>query len=123
MGRELYDLCRKYKHFWKKVEDVKALDNKYHDLDLSSAFMMSQFQLAETEDEMLKQLFKEFGVICLNIESEIECFERPMWHLDSRFPTPNPRECGSSHVLDMKDSRRFIKCLAEYMSDWRRIRK
>ena len=48
MSRELYDLCRRYKHYYKKVRDVKSLNDKYHDLDLSSAFSVAQWQLCET---------------------------------------------------------------------------
>lgn len=122
MSRELYDLCRRYKHYWKKVEDVKALDKKYHDLDLSSAFMVSQHQLASTEDEMLMQLFRDFKVICMSVDTENEVFERPNWHLNDRFPEPNPILCNSRSVLEITDSRRFIRCLCEYMSDIRRMR-
>ena len=62
MSRELYDLCRRYKHYWKNVEDVKHLNDKYHDLDLTSALSHSCGQLCETEDEMLKQLFRDYYV-------------------------------------------------------------
>ena len=122
MSRELYDLCRRYKYYWKKVEDVKALDKKYHDLDLSSAFMVSQHQLASTEDEILMQLFRDFKVICMSVDTESEVFERPNWHISDRFPEPNPKLCRSKSVLEITDSRRFIKCLCEYMSDIRRMR-
>lgn len=122
MSRELYDLCRRYKHYWKKVEDVKHLNDKYHDLDLASAMSHSYGQLMETEDDMLKQLFREFNVVCLSANTETEVFERPMWHLNSRFREPNPKICGSSTTLDIRDSRRFIRCICEYMSDWRKSR-
>lgn len=125
MSRELYDLCRRYKHYWKKVEDVKALNDKYHDLDLSDALSHSTGQLFETEDEMLKQLFMDFKVICMGVDTENEVFERPMWHTSSMFPyrfEPNPKLCSSTSTLDIKDSRRFIRCLCEYMNDIRRMR-
>lgn len=122
MSRELYDLCRRYKHYWKKVEDVKHLNDKYHDLDLASALSRSMGQLCETEDEMLKQLFRDYEVVCLNADTETECFERPNWHLNDRFREPNPRIVSSSTTLDIRDSRRFIRCLCEYMSDWRKMR-
>ena len=104
------------------MEDVKALDKKYYDLDLSSAFMVSQHQLASTEDEMLIQLFRDFKVICMGVDTESEVFERPYWHISDRFPEPNPKLCRSKSVLEVKDSRRFIRCLCEYMGDIRRMK-
>ena len=121
MGRELYDLCRRYKYYWKKVEDVKHLNDKYHDLDLASAISNSYGQLMETEDDMLKQLFKDFDVMCSNIEVHQDITE-PNW-LYSRFGQHclgRPRIVGSEAMIEMKNSNRFIRCLSDYMSDLRK---
>ena len=119
MSRELYDLCRRYKHYWKKVEDVKHLNDKYHDLDLSCALGLSEHQLTETEEEMLKQLFLDFNVKCGNIEVATDVIE-PCRRFGEFLGRPIP--VSSEATIEMKDSRRFIKCLSDYMSDWRKIR-
>ena len=115
MSRELYDLCRRYKHYYKKVRDVKSLDDKYHDLDLSGAFSVAQWQLCETEDEILKQLFKEFGVVCDRIESHNEIVE-PCYSRRMDFLAP-PRVVGTISDVKLYDSGRFLKCLSEYICD------
>lgn len=107
MSRELYDLCRRYKHYWKKVEDVKHLNDKYHDLDLACAISHSYGQLMETEDDMLKELFRDYNVMCSNIE--VEC--------QNDFPLT--RIVSSNATLTIHESRRFIKCLSDYMCDRR----
>ena len=44
MDRKVYDACRRYKHYYKKHEDVKSWNNKYHDLDLSNQIRLTSTQ-------------------------------------------------------------------------------
>ena len=120
MSRELYDLCRRYKHYWKNVEDVKHLNDKYHDLDLTSALSHSCGQLCETEDEMLKQLFRDYCVMCDKIETHNE-IQEPCFSSIRDCLAP-PRVVGSLSTLHIQDSRRFIGVLCDYLND-RRIGK
>lgn len=69
MSRKVYDACRRYKHFYKKHEDVKGWNNKYHDIDLTQAVGKNKAQLNDCTDELLLALFDEYNVCCTNMET------------------------------------------------------
>lgn len=116
MDRRLYDLCRKYRYFYNKHNDVKSWNNKYHDIDLSSAVEKTASQLSSVEDEMLKELFKiyKFYPMSIDTEREVPCAV----DIFSRMRIPN-RYTHSNSKIEVRDAERFIKVLSEHMYDWR----
>lgn len=112
MSRELYDLCRKYKYFYKKHEDVKSWDRKYHDIDLSYAVMQTKLDLDGVRDDLQSGLFKEYNVICSDIE-----IEREIMSCDYHgFIPPHPpfRESSRANV-ELRNCDKFVKLLSDSM--------
>ena len=120
MSRELYDLCRKYKYFYNKHQDVKRWDKKYHDVDLSDAIAKTRVDLGLVEHEIQMELFKIFDVKCEEIEiqtimdspfgvsmgDKFRCRCVPLFH-------------QSSANVEFKDSNRFLNVLSEYITQRR----
>ena len=102
MSREMYDLCRMYKHFYKKHKDVKSWSNKYHDLHLDKAVDMTKRQLCDVEYHIAKQILKDLDVNILNVECEREYL-------------------GTQTVVDIKNSETFVNVLIEYVADGRKL--
>lgn len=118
MSRELYDLCRRYKYFYNKHEDVKRWDRKYHDIDLSDAVATTKIQLGLVEHDILKQLFKDMSVYPISID-----ISRDVPISAGRFGrdiADKIRCLGSTSTIGIKDSERFVNVLAEYMCDMRK---
>lgn len=118
MDRRLYDLCRKYRHFYNKYKDVESWDKKYHDIDLSSAVEKTASQLSSVEDEMLKELFRvyKFYPMSIDIDREVP-YERPIF---TNRMKPVPNFCSHSiSNIEVRDAERFIRALSEHMYDWR----
>lgn len=115
-SREVYDACRRYKYFYNKHEDVKSWDKKYHDIDLSDAVATTKLQLGLQENELMKALFYEMGVVCDKIDILNDIYEPPMSF--GRFA--NARCVGSTARIDLRDSKRFCHVLSEYMVDMRK---
>lgn len=118
MDRRLYDLCRKYRHFYNKYKDVESWNRKYHDIDLSGAVEKTASQLSSVEDEMLKELFRvyKFYPMEINIDREVP-YGRPIF---TNRMKPVPNFC--SHLtskIEVRNAERFIKLLSEHMYDWR----
>ncbi len=117
-SREVYDACRRYKHFYNKHKDVMSWSHKYHDLDLNDAIYKSERQLENAEDLLLKNLFKSYEVLCVEAHSETEVAE-PCYMRWQGTPA-SPRTVRHRTTLELADSMRFIRNLTEYMSDgWR----
>lgn len=114
--REVYDLCRKYKHYYKKYKDVKSWNGKYHDIDLSDAVLKTKIQLNDVTDELLISLFREYGVCCMNMEAN---YDYPIPEFDSRGFVYCSSMGNSTTNLEIHNSNRFIKCLSDYMMEWR----
>ena len=118
MSRRLYDLCRKYKYFYNKHQDVKRWDKKYHDVDLSDAIARTRVDLGLVEHEIQRELFKIFDVQCEGMEIQT-IMDSPFGDMmDRRFrwyPFPH-----SSANVEFKDSNRFLNVLSEYMDKKRR---
>ena len=118
MDRRLYDLCRKYRHFYNKYKDVESWNKKYHDIDLSGAVEKTASQLSSVEDEMLKELFRvyKFYPMSINVDREVP-YERPIF---TNRMKPVPNFCSHSvSKIEVRNAERFIKLLSEYMYDWR----
>lgn len=104
MSRKVYDACRRYKHFYKKHEDVKSWNNKYHDIDLTQAVAKSKAQLNECRDDLLAELFREYDVQCTTIHSEY------------MYDYPNISRCSmTSSDVEFVNSREFLYQLARHM--------
>lgn len=114
--REVYDLCRKYKHYYNKYKDVKSWNGKYHDIDLSDAVLKTKIQLNDVTDELLISLFREYGVRCNGIDTDYE-YSMPIF--DS-FGMAHCSSMGNSTSnIEIHNSNRFIKCLSDYIIKWR----
>lgn len=118
MDRRLYDLCRKYRHFYNKYKDVESWNRKYHDIDLSGAVEKTASQLSSVEDEMLKELFRVYKFYPMSIDIDREFpYERPIF--TNRIKSI-PNFCSHSvSKIEVKDAERFIKLLSEHMYDGR----
>lgn len=118
MSRELYDLCRKYKHFYNKYKDVESWNKKYHDIDLSSAVEKTASQLSSVEDEMLKELFRVYKFYPMSIEVDREVpYEKPIFTNRMKII---PNFCTHSvSKIEVRGAERFIKLLSEHMYGWR----
>ena len=118
MDRRLYDLCRKYRHFYNKYKDVESWNKKYHDIDLSSAVEKTASQLSTVEDEMLKELFRvyKFYPMSIDIDREVP-YERPIF-TNRMKPVPNFCSHLTSNI-EVRGAERFIKLLSEHMYDVR----
>lgn len=119
MDRRLYDLCRKYRHFYNKYKDVESWDKKYHDIDLSSAVEKTASQLSSVEDEMLKELFRvyKFYPMSIDIDREVP-YGTPTIFANRIKKLPN--FCSHSvSKIEVRDAERFIRALSEHMYDWR----
>ena len=55
-GRQFYDLCRKYKYYWKKYNALKELKEQYYDKDIQRAF----YKTGKDLDHVVHQM-----VVCL----------------------------------------------------------
>ena len=111
MSRELYDACRRYKHFYNKNRDVESWNNKYHDIDLSDALNITNGQLKLATHNLQEKLFKEFTVCCGNIDIENEIPMMPM----SRMGSVTPRVLNSHATVEFHNSGEFIYCLENYL--------
>ena len=115
MSRELYDACRRYKHFYNKNRDVESWDKKYHDIDLSDALNITNGQLKLATHNLQERLFKEFKVHCDNIDIENEIPMMPM----SRMSSATPRVQNSHATVEFHNSKEFIYCLQNYFVNQR----
>lgn len=114
MSRKVYDACRRYKHFYKKHEDVKGWNNKYHDIDLTQAVGKSKAQLNDCTDELLLALFDEYNVCCTNMETSYDVPITPMGRFGRGLSFNAPYETIHTDV-EFEDSRRFLNVLAEHL--------
>lgn len=110
--REMYDLCRKYKYFYKKREDLEKFHRKYHDVDLSDAIDKTNVDLKFIEDDMMVELLKSMDVNCTHMGTENEFAEEPY----SFFRRGQIPICtGSTTEIRLRDSRRFIHVVSQYL--------
>lgn len=114
MSRELYDLCRKYKYFYNKHQDVKRWDKKYHDIDLSEAIARTRVDLGLVEHEIQRELFRIFDVKCEEIEIQNN-MDSPFVFMGDRCRCSVPLLYTSANV-EFRDSNRFLNVLSEYMN-------
>lgn len=114
MSRIVYDACRRYKHYYKKHEDVKGWNRKYHDLDLSNLIRITSNQLNESRDELLLALFEDYNVCCNSMETSYDVPITPMGRFGGRMPCYNPSETRYTDV-EFQDSGRFLNVLAEHL--------
>lgn len=118
MSRTVYDACRRYKHFYKKHEDVKGWNSKYHDIDLTQAVAKTKDQLNDVSKELQMALFDEYEVFCTNMETSYDVSMSPMGRFGSRLPPIDYLETSHTDV-EFQDSRRFLNILAEHLMNKR----
>ena len=80
-NRDLYDLCRKYKFFYKQHEEIKKLDTCYWNKHIREAYKKSERDLNNVTKEIIKLILNDFiydgGVnIECNVPHEFGAFMR-----------------------------------------------
>ena len=109
----MYDACRRYKHFYKKNEEVKSWDKKYHDIDLSDAVKKTNMQLIEAKHNLQEALFKDFNVGCVSIETTYdEPTVIPAMGFNRLFKMDY---CGENSKVEFVNSGEFLHCLSHHM--------
>lgn len=70
MSRELYDLCRKYKYFYKKLNILKEADDKVYDKHLKKAVASTEAELKIIKNDLSHYMLDEaINPIEITIES------------------------------------------------------
>lgn len=86
-NKKLYDLCRRYKYFYKKYDEIKHLEKCYWSKYIKDAYQEAVTDLDDCTLEIIELVLGEF---CSNYNTSIECtndIERdPCW--------TNPDICG-----------------------------
>lgn len=59
MSRELYDLCRKYKYYYKKLNILKEADEKVYDKHLKRAISSTEAELNILERDLSQYMLNE----------------------------------------------------------------
>lgn len=59
MSRELYDLCRKYKYFYKKLNILKEADDKVYDKYLKKAVASTEAELSIIKNDLCQYMLDE----------------------------------------------------------------
>lgn len=59
-NRELYDLCRKYKFFYKQHEEIKKLDSCYWNKHIREAYKKSERDLNDVAFKIIELVLSEF---------------------------------------------------------------
>ena len=115
MSKKLYDACRRYKYFYKKHEDVKSWNSKYHDIDLTQTVAKTNTQLNDVSDELLMRLFDEYEVFCTSLESSHDVSRNPIGAFERRVPyLCHPYDSIHTNV-EFQDSGRFLNVLTEHI--------
>ena len=80
-NRDLYDLCRKYKFFYKQHEEIKKLDTCYWNKHIREAYKKSERDLNNVTKEIIKLILNDFiyeGGVSINVNAptEFDAFRR-----------------------------------------------
>lgn len=92
-NRELYDLCRKYKFYYKQHEEIKHLDKCYWSKYIREAYKESEKNLYYVTIDIIKLVLDEFihdgGVdIETNVPIEFDAFWSGRQRLSPYRPMP-----------------------------------
>lgn len=79
-NKELYDLCRKYKYFYKKLKDLDNFSKKYHDVDLDPFKLEVINELKLIKMEMIRVILDCFDIRISSIECEHEGIFNPVFN-------------------------------------------
>lgn len=114
--RKLYDLCRKYKYYYKAHEELRKLDEIYWNKHLRKAFNDSERQLKEVTDEIEYEMAKRMrllndGSCTINNNTE------PIYSCDGKYVAirrckPKSVEITSDYFAD-----KFSKLLHRYYKE------
>ena len=61
--RTLYDLCRKYKYYYKQYQDVQPLKDKYYSKYLYQAYLEAENNLNKVLMEIIYYIFENTGAL------------------------------------------------------------
>lgn len=61
--RTLYDLCRKYKYYYKQYQDVQPLKDKYYSKYLYQAYLEAENNLNKILMEIIYCIFENTGAL------------------------------------------------------------
>ena len=61
--RTLYDLCRKYKHFYKQYHEIRKVNQQFYNPHLQKAYQESEMELNGILIEILHFLLKNTGAL------------------------------------------------------------
>lgn len=68
-NRNLYDACRRYKHFYKQYKEIEKLEKAYWSKYIQKAYRESEHELKQATLDIVKALF---GKPFVNIHETIE---------------------------------------------------
>ena len=54
--RRLYDLCRKYKYFYRKYTSLKKVNDEFYDKDVKNAYVKVKTDLDEIRRELVAEI-------------------------------------------------------------------
>ena len=58
--RRLYDLCRKYKYFYRKYTSLKKVNDEFYDKDVRNAYFKAQDELDDIRDDIITVLLSPY---------------------------------------------------------------
>lgn len=58
--RRLYDLCRKYKYFYRKYTSLKKVNDEFYDKDVRNAYVKAQDELDDIRDDIITVLLSPY---------------------------------------------------------------
>ena len=61
--RLLYDLCRKYKYYYKQYQDIQPLKDKYYSKYLYQAYLEAENNLNKVLMEIIYYIFENTGAL------------------------------------------------------------
>lgn len=108
----MYDLCRKYRYFHKKKQDIEGFDGKYHDIDLTRDIMKVQGQLELVEKAIMKELLDSMDVCVQSID-----IEHPTYCIRRWDGSMSPYVRNTTADVSFKNGQKFIMALSEYAQD------
>lgn len=86
-NKELYDLCRKYKYFYKKLKDLKEFKRKYYDANLTGNIVDTTNELHSIERKMFPVILDNEGITISSMSTEISHIHEPVYDSVTRMST------------------------------------
>lgn len=74
--RKLYDLCRKYRYFYRKYSTLKEVNDEFHDKNIRSAYVDAKNELEEIHKEIIAEVLYPY---LNNVEIEVDAPYDDRW--------------------------------------------